>query len=490
MKKNSTESPTVESSLLAGCIKYSNAYYQISQYITENDFVASGGRVHRGIYSLIRDCYEKSERIDITILAERLRSLGITFQDGIDCLSYLESLNLKPCTEESTILMAKELKKLTIRREIINAAKEAIKSVEECPPTASAHDIVNAADMAFNRKIDVYASEAQVPQNIYEDMEREVEERAANPIDDFGPTLPHFPRLNKMFGSLFIPGSITVIVARPGVGKTTLALEWGTVVGNESRIPVLHFDNGEMSKKELIYRQCACLSDVPLHYIQTGKWARNPEMAEKVRSAFKLIRKNMESYKFFYYNVGGMTTHEMLNVARRFYYNSVGRGKKMIISFDYIKSGGDEKNKKEYQLVGEMMEDMKLFIQREIVHDKEPMISLFTSVQQNRFGDADSDQAISLSDRIKQIASSVFFLRRKTQDEIMLHGESMGTHVLKNDKCRNMGEDVARAKAMVKLPDGSLSDNMIFLEINNFSSKEICDLREWADKAKGEFSAK
>lgn len=483
MKRSPTESPTIESSLLAGCIKYPNAYYQISQYITENDFVASGGRVHRGIFSLIRDCREKSETIDITILAERLRSLGITFQDGIDCLSYLESLNLKPCTEDSTLSAAKELKKMTIKREIIAAAKETIKAVEESPPTASTHDIVHAADSAFNRKIDVYASEVQAPQNIYEDMERMVEERAANPVDDFGPLLPNYPYTNRMYGSLFIPGSITVIVARPGVGKTTIALEWGTLVGNTNDIPVLHFDNGEMSKEELTFRQCACLSDVPLHYIQTGKWAQNPEFAEKVRATFKRIK----NWKFFYYDVGGMSVSEMMNVARRFYYNKVGRGKRMIISYDYIKSGGEEFNKKEYQIVGDMMEAMKLFIKREVTYDDKPMISLFTSVQQNRFGESDSDQAISLSDRIKQIASSVFFLRRKSQEEIMLHGETMGTHILKNDKCRNMGEDVARAQTKVKMPDGSISDNMIFLEINNFSSKEICDLREWADKARGEF---
>lgn len=475
--KKTYESFSLEQQLIAGCLKNQDAYYEICQFVTCDDFVANGGRVHRTLFQLISNSYEKSEPINTTILAQKLTDLRITFEDGFTPYEYVYSLSLKNISKEATIQIAREVKLLSAKRDIVKGADEVIERIAKLPPTAGISDIINVADQTFNQKITNYTSSSAVPVNIYEDIEAVVEYRAANPITDFGPVLPEFNRLNYMYGSLWIPGHITVIVARPGVGKTTLAFEWNTMIGEKYGIPVLHFDNGEMSLEEVQFRQVSCLSGVSLYYIQTGAWARDPVMAASVRAVWPKVKK----MQFWYYDVGGMSVDELINVARRFYFNKVGRGNKMILSYDYIKTGSESFGKKdEHQVVGDMMEKFKHFVKTEIVFDNKPMISMFTSVQQNRYGEADSEGAISLSDRIKQIVSHVFFLRRKTPDEIMCHGDKFGTHVLTNDKSRNMGEGVARAQAKVKMPDGSISDNKIFLTIENFSSKEVCDLKDWA----------
>ena len=194
---------------------------------------------------------------------------------------------------------------------------------------------------------------------------------------------PH-KRVNELYGSLFRPGNITVICARAGVGKTQFCMDFSTKISAEYGVPVLHFDNGEMSMDELIVRQCAALSKVPLHLLETGLWRQaGNDIVKRVRNVWEKI-KNM---KFFYYNVAGMTSQDMINLLKRFYFSEVGRGKEMIFSFDYIKTTSENiANKSEWQVVGEMVDKFKKCVQKEILHEGNPIIPMITSVQSNRYG--------------------------------------------------------------------------------------------------------
>ena len=59
----------------------------------------------------------------------------------------------------------------------------------------------------------------------------------------------------------------------------------------------------------------------------------------------------------------------------------------MVFSFDYIKTTSESTlNKSEWQIVGEMVDKFKKCVQKEILHDSEPIIPMITSVQSNRYG--------------------------------------------------------------------------------------------------------
>jgi hypothetical protein len=60
----------------------------------------------------------------------------------------------------------------------------------------------------------------------------------------------------------------------------------------------------------------------------------------------------------------------------------------MIFSFDYIKTTSDStgSNKTEWQMVGEMVDKFKRCVQKDILYDGLPIISMITSVQSNRSG--------------------------------------------------------------------------------------------------------
>ena len=480
----------LEKQLLAGLMRNSECFVEICSFIDERDFSSEDSVLHKTIFIVIKQAIENNDGVDDVIIAQRVKSIGLSFEDNINPADYIKSLAIRKVTAESTIRAAKELKKFTIRREIYESSILVSKKMLSLPAESSYLDIVESADKIYNSRINHYEIGDDIPQNIYEEMEAIIEDRGNNPIKEFGMMGPH-KKINQIYGSLLRPGNITVVVARSGVGKTQFCMDYATKVAAEYDVPVLHFDNGEMSQEELMMRQCTALSGVPMHLLETGDWRRaGKEIVDKVRSVWPKIKK----MKFFYYNVGGMDVDSMINILKRFYYQKVGRGNKMIFSFDYIKTtserGGD---KNEWQLVGEMVDKFKKCIQKEILIDKKPIISMITSVQSNRTGITnnrnaqnvvDDESIVSLSDRIIQFCSHMFILRKKTTDEIAAEGNQFGTHKLINIKSRHLGKDLIGALEPVRIGD-TLRNNFINLEFKNFNITERGDLRDIAQFLEG-----
>ena len=475
----------LEKQLLAGLLKAPESLAEISNFISNSDFYSKQSSLHSAIFRIIQQAINAGDEIDEIIVAQRVNEVGLSFEDNLNPSDYIKSLSLRKVPKGNIIKTAKELKKYTIRREILESSQEIAKKMKNIAPESSYRDIIELADNVYNSRINLYEIGNDTPENIYEEMEALVEERGDNPVTEFGMMGPH-QKINDIYGSLLRAGNITVIVARSGVGKTQFCMDYSTKVSLQYDVPVLHFDNGEMSKEELIMRQCAALSGVPMHLLESGKWRRaGQEVVDKVRSVWPKIK----NLKFYYYNVGGMDVDSMVNTLKRFYYAKVGRGNQMVFSFDYIKTTSENiSNKSEWQVVGEMVDKFKKCVQKEILHDGNPVIPMITSVQSNRYGITtnrssdnivDDESIVSLSDRITQFCSHMFILRSKTSDEMETEGGRFGTHKLINVKARHLGSDIAGAVEPVRIGD-SLRKNAINLDFNNFNITERGDLRDIA----------
>ncbi len=481
----------LEKQLLAGLLKEPESLAEISNFISISDFYSKQSSLHSAIFRIIQQAIDAGDEIDEIIVAQRVNDLGLSFEDNLKPSDYIKSLSLRKVPEGNILKTAKELKKYSIRREILESSQEIAKKMKNISPESSYREIIELADNVYNSRINLYEIGNDTPENIYEEMEALVEERGNNPVTEFGMMGPH-EKINDIYGSLLRAGNITVIVARSGVGKTQFCMHYSTKVSLKYDVPVLHFDNGEMSKEELIMRQCAALSGVSMHLLESGKWRKaGQDVVDKVRSVWPKIDK----LKFFYYNVGGMDVDSMVNTLKRFYYSKVGRGNQMVFSFDYIKTTSESNgNKSEWQVVGEMVDKFKKCVQKEILHDGNPMIPMITSVQSNRYGITnnrnsqnvvDDESIVSLSDRITQFCSHMFILRSKTGDEVESEGERFGTHKLINVKARHLGSDIAGAVEPVSIGD-TLRKNAINLNFNNFNITERGDLRDIARALNGE----
>lgn len=478
----------LEQHLIAGLIKHPQTYPLIASFIDPSDFFDQNTIVNKTIFSVLRQSLEKGDALDEVILTQRVQSLNISFEDNINISDYIKALSLRQISKDGVLKAAQELKKITVRREIHNSSLDVAKSMKSLSANASFDEIVSQADKIYNDKINLYEMGSNKPENLFDEMEDFIEERGNNPIDEFGLMGPH-QRVNDLYGSLLRPGNITVVVARAGVGKTQFCMDFCTKVSEmNNNVPVLHFDNGEMSKEELIIRQCSALSGIPMHLLETGRWRQaGDDVINKVRSTWNKIK----NFKFYYYNVAGHSIDSMLNIIRRFYFSEIGRGNKMIFSFDYIKTTYERQNgASSWETVGRMVDKFKQLIQKELCFNDVPAVAMLTSVQSNRLGITnnrsaenvvDDESIVSLSDQITQFCSHLFLLRQKTMDEIQSEPENFGTHKLICLKYRWLGKDVHRALQPVEMPDGSKRKNYINLHMENFALEERGDLQDLVD---------
>lgn len=477
----------LEKQLLAGLINHPDSFFHISPFLSEEDFYSENSQVNKTIFFIVKSAIEQGSKIDYVMLSERAISLGVSFEDNINIADYIQALSLRKTKKESIIDVAKDLKKLSARRKIAETASDVMKRMKNASQDEPFSKLIDEADRIYNDAMNLYDSASENPENLFGDMEDWIEERGNDPVEEFGLIGPH-PRTHSLYGSLLRPGNITTITARSGVGKTQFCLDFCLKSSEiNGHVPVLHFDNGEMSKEELMGRLCSSFSGVPLHLIETGKWRRaGKEIVDKVRSVWPKIKK----LKLFYYNVAGMNVDQMVNLVKRFYYSQVGRGETMIFNFDYIKTTSENlNNKSEWQVVGEMVDKFKRLVQKEILYEGKPVIAMMTSVQSNRSGITNNrrpenivedESIVSLSDRIVQFSSHLFSLRQKSTDE-MLESPDFGTHKLTCFKHRHLGDEYIRALQPVRLEDGTLVKNSLFLNFNNFNITEIGDMQDFVD---------
>jgi replicative DNA helicase len=489
----------IEKKVLSGLLQHPEKWEEVSSFLNDSDFYSEDSKVNISIFKLIRNALDNAEIIDETILIQRLDQLKVSFPDSIDISEYVFSLAFYKISGEIFISSVKELKKYTARREIYNSCKDVASFVKKADPSLKYGEIVEKADKIYNDSIQKFEISDSGPVDLFGMMEDVVEERGNNPVTFFGLKGPH-KRLEEIYGSLLLAGNITVVVARSGVGKTQFCMDFTTkAAALNNKVPILHFDNGEMSEEELIYRQCSAISGIPVWLLQTGKWRTSTygdltqeQVVSKVRSAWKKIK----GIQFYYENVAGMSVDEMCSVLKRFYYSKIGRGNPLIFSFDYIKSDFSNLGKSDgWQQVGRMVDSFKQAIHKELCFDGKPCVSMITSVQSNRLGITtnrqagsivDDESVVSLSDNITQFCSHLFLLRKKVAEEIHEEGDSFGTHKLINLKSRHMGKSALRGINPVRMPDGTNKNNYLNLKIENFNIKEVGDLQDYVDSVNNE----
>lgn len=473
-----------EQQFLATLINHPDVFVEISSYISEDDFYSESSQVNKTIFSILKRSIESGDQIDYVMLTDRALSLSFSFEDDINIGDYIQALSLRKTNPNTIVGLAKDLKKYSARRKVVGCATKIIKRMQNASSEDSFSKLIEDSDKIYNDTISVYDNGSNVPQDLFADMEELIEDRGNNPVEEFGMQGPH-KRIHQLYGSLLRPGNITTITARSGVGKTQFCLDFCLKTSALNNfVPILHFDNGEMSQRELTMRLCASMSGVPLHLIETGKWRRNSTTEQKVRAVFPKIKE----YNLHYFNVSGMSVDQMVNLVKRFYYSKVGRGNQMILNFDYIKTTSENfNNKTEWQVIGEMVDKFKKLVQGDILFDGEPMVAMMTSVQSNRSGITNNRRAdtiiedesiVSGSDRINQFSSHLFSLRKRTREEIS-EAPNFGTHKLSCFKHRHLGEDYMRAINDIRLADGiTLASNAIFLDFDNFNITEIGDLQD------------
>jgi replicative DNA helicase len=480
----------LERNVLRGLLQHPQKWGEVSSFIVEDDFYSQDSKLHITIFKMIRNALNNAESIDDTILIDRFNNLNASFPDDVDLPEYIRSLAFFKVEEKVFLNAVRELKKYTIRRKGLEISDQITKFVSKVDPSKPYSHITEGLDKIYNDTIRTFESGENRIVNLAEIAEELVEDRGDNPPEEIGFMGP-YETINKIYGSLLRPGNIITFCARAKSGKTTLMLDYLLKTSYKYKVPVLHFDNGEMSEEELIFRMVSGISGIPIHLLESGKWRKSGYKDWSAKEVVELVRevwKRMKGIKILYENVAGMSPEEMSSLMKRIYYSQIGRGNPMIFSFDYIKIDYGSLGKgSEHNYVGKMVNNFKQLIHRDLKFDGKACVSMMTSVQTNRSGIVknktagtvvDDESVIALSDDIIRFSSHTALLRQKTIDELVDEGDQFGTHKLIFLAARHLGEDPFGHLNPVKMPDGSLRDNFINLEFDSFNVTDKGDLRD------------
>lgn len=465
----------VEKHVLSGLIKHPNIFTEIAPFISEKEFF---DEVHSTIFLVIRSCFDKAERWDKVLLAEKIRNLGVSFKSEINIYDYIDNLSFVPITYGAAIEAARELVKLRVRRDVEDSAREIIKFVQN-NGNNSLDEIISEVDAIYGKKASVMEPENQ-PQILFSQIDELVEERGNNPQEEMGLKTP-YPEFNRLYGGLKTK-EIYAFASRPGQGKTTIISDLVFKTAKINGIKALICDT-EMSTESIRFRQAAARAGVGLWYIETGNWRKNPEMVKKVRAALK----DCKDFDFVHhFHVGSKNIDQVISIIRRWHYTHVKKGEKCIVAYDYFKLTGESvsKNWAEYQAMGEKIDKFKRLLE-------ELDAAGVGAIQLNRSGEnlnrnsqdvVDDGSAVAISDRLQWFAAFLGIFRRKTLDEIAIDGTEFGTHKLIPIKTRYQGKDAAGHHDVVKRTnaDGETRyvNNFLNYQVDNFNVAECGSLRD------------
>ena len=278
--------------------------------------------------------------------------------------------------------------------------------------------------------------------NLSDGLEEYIEERKNNPVNFCGLSTG-YPILDKKIDGL-VPSTLTVICARPKVGKSTLLSNIAVNAAYRLFKPTLYVDT-EMSFEQWRNRIIAMMSGVPERRIKHGGYT--DQEYTNIRQAIMLIKKG----KLFHEYMPNYSVDKLITIYKK--YKHVENIELAI--FDYIKPppGGVSENKKEYQILGDVATLLKDL-------SGELNIPFLCANQLNRQDD------IADSDRILRYADVLIFFQKKLIDEIEAGGENSGTHKLIIKDSRRGGEtpeegigyDFYKSRLLIKEAKNQLID--------------------------------
>ena len=460
----------IEKYVLSGLIRHPTSFADIESFISDSDFI---NEVHYTIFCVFKETFNKGEQIDKILISQKCQNLGITFKDqSIDIFNYVNSICLIPASQPGLIEAAKELLKFRIRREIEQTAEDIKKFAHSCAEKPI-EEIINESDKIYNSKICAYAADNNKPEDITSNVIEIIEERGNNPIQDTGLVTP-YQNFNRLYGGIR-PGNIYAWVSRPKHGKSTILNDLAikvTTINKGCRALVL---DTEMSTIDMKFRIASSLTGIPVWHLETGNWKKNANLFQKFDQSKAKIK--ALSNQVDHLQVAGKPIEEVASIVKRWYFSKVGRGNQCVIVYDYIKlTGESDKNKQEYQLIGDKVNALKELC-------LELNVPILTACQLNRSAESgvDDSSAISQSDRLQWFASFVAIFRRKSVEEIADDGPEFGSHKLIPLATRFQGKDSAGHHDLVRVQEGKkvkYMPNFISFNINNFNVEETGTLED------------
>lgn len=480
-----------EAAVIAGFLRHIKTFEETP--LNQSSFVS---KFYGTCYGVIKDLIDSGKDVNPLSIASQIAALGMSFEElpETSIKDHLDEIKMNLClSDKGAIDQAKKLLKIQFCRERALAIEGAYKYFADAKTWEEPIDnILKFSEGLVEGDISMFQRSGEKEfVDIFDGIEQEMEERAANPIKEFGYYSP-FPRYNYLYDAFFTPSDVNLIAARSNTGKSACGFFVCMHVAEKYGIPILHMDRGEMPQQQTQARIVCSLSKgiISTYHYKTGLWKQHPEMVK----IYNQIKPQINRLKglIHYKGIGGLSSQEICSVIRRFWLTHIGRfskfptfgsklGSAFPVNYDYLKTMDSDTNDPQWMVLGNHLQDLKTLITEQVPACIQTYLQLNRSAVNRGKGKGqyeDSENAFSLSDLVYQQVSRAEILRYKTMDELAEENNKYGNCILKNVKRRDLGEGYKEALKPVRLPDGSWTENHIHLKQESFFWSECGDLAQ------------
>ena len=251
-----------EQSVLGSLLIDPDAIIKVASFLNPEDFYRES---HQVIYRAIRTLHERHEPADFVTVVDALDREGQL--DLIGGSSYLTSLISTVPTSIHVEHYAHIVERTSIMRRLIAAAgKIAAIAYEE---REEVDEVIDDAERILFEVSQRRISKALVPINeIVKDYYDRVAFRVEHRDEPMG-VLTGFSRIDQLLGGLQ-PSDLIIIAARPGVGKTSLAIDIACNAAMKDRAVVAMFTL-EMSAEQLVQRMVSSHTGIDSQRLRLGR---------------------------------------------------------------------------------------------------------------------------------------------------------------------------------------------------------------------------
>ena len=251
-----------EQALLGSIIIRPESFDKIGGMVEVEDFYLEE---HKHIYSALVKMYTQSKMIDTVTLVNALVEQGD--RDEAGGIQYITLLAESVPTASNVKDYARIVKDKSLLRRLIGVCDEITRDAyEESAPVRTVIDSAEQRmfDISNDNDVKEFRHIRDIHQNVYRDIETTVEMKGAVTGAKTG-----FSALDRMLVQMG-KGDLVIVGARPGMGKTSFALNIATNVAKNSNKAVAIFSL-EMSGEQLVTRIISSEALVDSHALRTGQ---------------------------------------------------------------------------------------------------------------------------------------------------------------------------------------------------------------------------
>ena len=276
-------------------------------------------RSHQLIYESVERLFRESEPIDLLTVSADLKKNKNFESAGGDF--YLISLSQKVSSSAHIEFHSRIILQKYIQRKLITISNEIIqKSYNEST------DVMDLLDEAESKLYDIaqgnIKTSTESAQNLVIRAKTRIEEIAKQ--EGLSGVSTGFEKLDKLTSG-WQPSDLVIVAARPGMGKTALALSMARNISVQQKIPVAFFSL-EMSSVQLITRLISSETGLSSDKLRTGKLADHEWQQLNIKVS------DLESAPLYIDDSPSLTIFELRAKARRL---ASSHGIKLII-IDYL----------------------------------------------------------------------------------------------------------------------------------------------------------